>query len=109
MRPTALPGQGVFGEAGRLALHSLVKYFILSCVRIVNTQVILLTLLEHKLFASIYSDADKLFKVMHRLASSERYYFYQLGLIQEHLMEPLQKAGRQFFNSPFQFYFYTLG
>jgi len=38
------------------------------------------------------SDADKLFKVMHRLASSERYYFYQLGLIQEHLMEPLQKA-----------------
>ena len=30
---------------------------------------------------------------MYRLASSERCYYHQLGLIQEYLMEPLQKTG----------------
>ncbi|XP_065051875.1 alsin-like [Rhopilema esculentum] len=38
------------------------------------------------------SDADQIFKVMYKLASSERYYHYQLCLIQEHLIDPLQKT-----------------
>ena len=42
---------------------------------------------------------------MYRLASSERYYFYQLGLIQEHLMEPLQKTGKNDIDSSLSFSF----
>ena len=40
-----------------------------------------------------FSEEDQLFKVMYRLASSERYFYHQLSLIQEHLMTPLMKTG----------------